>query len=115
MSDTQKLEDKETPFSATSHSVLHDDVTRFLPDAQSVIQKALTSPLGCDEDSDHAEEGQEEGGEDEGSEGSLEWEATSEKSQDDVIKEAVDTLKVYTLKIFFMSYHVFVRLSQKYP
>ena len=96
MSDTQKLEDKEAPFSVTSESVLHDDVTRFLPDAQSVIQKALTSPLGCDEDSDHCGEGEE----DEGSEGSLEWDATSEKSQDDVIKEAVDTLKVYTLKIF---------------
>ena len=110
MSDTQKLEDKETPFSVTSDSGLHDDVTRFLPDAQSVIQKALTSPLGCDEDSDHnCGEGSE------WSEGSLEWDATSEKSQDDVIKEAVDTLKVYTLKIFFMSYHVFVRLSQKYP
>ena len=60
MSDTQKQEDKETPFSVTSDSGLHDDVTRFLPDAQSVIQKALTSPLGCDEVSDHCGEGEEE-------------------------------------------------------
>ena len=69
-----------------------DDVTVFLPDASAVIQRVLMSPLGDNVTSDVETDDS-----DGSSTASDEKSDEKSKTSDDVIKEAVETLKVHSL------------------